>query len=98
MEGVAYDYLLVALGSDTAFYGIPGLAERAHTLKSVDDALTFHEAVAEAGAAWTPRDPARLVVGGADRTGRLGGRVCRRRKHGSGDGRTSAGPTKTRER
>ena len=49
-EDVDYDYLLVALGSATAFYGIEGLEEYSHTLKGLDDARTIHEAVREAAA------------------------------------------------
>ena len=66
---VDYDYLVVALGSDTAFYGIPGMADRAHTLKSLDDALAIHEDVVEAGEAASRNDPARVVVGGAGLSG-----------------------------
>jgi NADH dehydrogenase len=64
-----YDYLLIALGSRTAFYGIPGLAEHALTLKSLDDALAIHEAVVDAAEAATPADPAEIVVGGAGLSG-----------------------------
>lgn len=66
---VAYDYALVALGSETAFYGIPGLREHAHTLKSLDDALAIHEAVTAAASEATPAAPARVVVGGAGLSG-----------------------------
>ena len=34
-----YDHLVVALGAVTNFYGIPGLAERASTMKSLGDAI-----------------------------------------------------------
>jgi NADH dehydrogenase len=34
-----YDHLIVALGAVTNFYGIPGLAERATTMKSLGDAI-----------------------------------------------------------
>lgn len=68
-ETVDYDYLLVGLGSRTAFYGIPGLETHAHTLKSLDDARGIHEAVAEAGRAGTRTDPAKVVVGGAGLSG-----------------------------
>jgi NADH dehydrogenase len=34
-----YDHLVVALGAVTNFYGIPGLAERATTMKSLGDAI-----------------------------------------------------------
>lgn len=68
-EDVDYDYLLVALGSDTAFYGIPGLAERALTLNGLDDALAINRAIVEAGEAASRRDPARVIVGGAGLSG-----------------------------
>jgi NADH dehydrogenase len=66
---VDYDYLLVALGSSTAFYGIEGLAEHAHTLKGLEDVRAIHEDVAEAAARATRTDPARVVVGGAGLSG-----------------------------
>ncbi len=66
---LAYDYLVVALGSRTAFYGIPGLQEHALTLKGVDDALAIHESVVEAARDATPQDPAQVVVGGAGLSG-----------------------------
>jgi NADH dehydrogenase len=66
---VAYDYLLVALGSSTAFFGIEGLEAYAHTLKSLDDALGIHDDVADAAAGATPDDPAQVVVGGAGLSG-----------------------------
>ena len=68
-DTVDYDYLLVALGSSTAFYGIEGLAEYAHTLKSLDDAREMHEDVAAAAADATRSDPAQVVVGGAGLSG-----------------------------
>lgn len=68
-DAVPYDYLVVALGTDTAFYGIPGLADRAHTLKSLDDALAINEAVVAAGQAASGNDPSRVVVGGAGLSG-----------------------------
>lgn len=35
---LSYDVLVIALGSETAFFGIPGLQENSFILKSVDDA------------------------------------------------------------
>ena len=64
-----YDYLLVALGSRTAFYGIPGMAEHALTLKSLDDAEAIHRAVAEAAREATPEEPAQVAIGGAGLSG-----------------------------
>ncbi|WP_459194190.1 NAD(P)/FAD-dependent oxidoreductase [Halosimplex sp. J119] len=68
-EDVEYDYLLVGIGSRTAFFGIEGLEEHAHTLKSLDDALGIHDAVSGAAAAATHDDPATIVVGGAGLSG-----------------------------
>ncbi len=36
---LSYDYLIIALGSITQFYGLPGLREHALTMKSLGDAL-----------------------------------------------------------
>ena len=68
-SSVDYDYLLVALGSQTAFFGIEGLEEYAHTLKSLEDALGIHEAVKEAARKASTSDPAQVVVGGAGLSG-----------------------------
>jgi NADH dehydrogenase len=68
-DPVSYDYLLVALGSRTAFYGIEGLREHSHTLKGLDDARKIHRDVADAAADATRADPAQVVVGGAGLSG-----------------------------
>lgn len=68
-DEIGYDRLVVALGSQTAFYGIPGLEENALTLKSLDDALAIRDAVEDAAEAATEPDPARVVVGGAGLSG-----------------------------
>jgi NADH dehydrogenase len=68
-DPLEYDYCLVALGSETAFFGIPGLAEHANTLKSLDDALAIHEAIVEAANDASRDDPAQIVVGGAGLSG-----------------------------
>ncbi|MFO0829859.1 MAG: NAD(P)/FAD-dependent oxidoreductase [Phycisphaerales bacterium] len=39
VHDVEYDHLVVALGSVTNFYGLPGLEERALTMKSIGDAI-----------------------------------------------------------
>jgi len=66
---VNYDWLVVGIGSRTAFFGIDGLQENALTLKSLDDALEIHESVREAAREATRSDPARVVVGGAGLSG-----------------------------
>ncbi|HYE92443.1 MAG TPA: NAD(P)/FAD-dependent oxidoreductase [Terriglobales bacterium] len=42
---VEYDYLVLALGSVTNFFGLPGVAERARTLKSLADGANLHHEV-----------------------------------------------------
>jgi NADH dehydrogenase len=66
---VDYDYLVVGIGSRTAFFGIDGLEEYAHTLKSLDDALGIHDAVRDAAREATQSDPAHVVIGGAGLSG-----------------------------
>jgi NADH dehydrogenase len=68
-EEIAYDYLLVGVGSQTAFFGIEGLEEYAHTLKGLDDALGIHENIKTAARDATRTDPAQVVVGGAGLSG-----------------------------
>jgi len=68
-DDLDYDYLLVALGSRTAYYGIPGMEEHALTLKSLDDALEIHEQVTQAAAEASRNDPAQVVIGGAGLSG-----------------------------
>jgi NADH dehydrogenase len=40
-----YDHLVLALGSVTNYYGLPGLAERAMTMKSLGDAIALRNRV-----------------------------------------------------
>ncbi|SDM79820.1 NADH dehydrogenase [Halogranum gelatinilyticum] len=68
-SSVEYDYLLVALGSATAFYGIEGLEEYSLTLKGLDDAREIHQQVKEAAEAGSRSEPAQVVVGGAGLSG-----------------------------
>ena len=44
-EEIAYDHLIVAVGSVPAFYGLPGLAEHAFTLKTLEDAARLRNHV-----------------------------------------------------
>ncbi|MFB6178868.1 MAG: NAD(P)/FAD-dependent oxidoreductase [Halorientalis sp.] len=68
-SSIEYDYLLVALGSRTAFFGIDGLQKYSHTLKSLDDALGIHEDVKQAAREASQSDPAQIVIGGAGLSG-----------------------------
>jgi NADH dehydrogenase len=81
-DTVDYDWLLVCLGSKTAYYGIPGLEENAHTLKCLDDAISIHEDVTAAAQSATQQDPATVVVGGAGLSGiQTAGEVAEFRDH-----------------
>ncbi len=42
---ITYDYLVVGLGSETEFFGIPGLQEHSFILKSVEDAIRINKHV-----------------------------------------------------
>ena len=42
---VEYDYLVLALGSVKNFFGLPGVAERARTMKSLADGAGLHDLV-----------------------------------------------------
>ncbi len=66
---VDYDYLVVGLGSETAFFGIDGLEDYAHTLKGLDDALGIHDDVTRQAATASHADPVTVVVGGAGLSG-----------------------------
>ncbi|MEF8757736.1 MAG: FAD-dependent oxidoreductase, partial [Halobacteriales archaeon] len=66
---IGFDYAVVALGSRTAFYGIPGLEEHALTLKGLDDAREIHDAVTRDAGRTSAGDPVRVVVGGAGLSG-----------------------------
>jgi len=66
---VDYDYVVVALGSGTAYYGIPGLAENSLTLKSLDDALEIHDQIKAAASGASRNDPVQVAIGGAGLSG-----------------------------
>ena len=66
---IDYDYLLLGVGSTTAFFGIEGLKENAHQLKGLDDAKAIHEDVRSAASEATRSDPAEVIVGGAGLSG-----------------------------
>jgi NADH:ubiquinone reductase (H+-translocating) len=46
-----YDYLVLALGSENAYYGIPGLSKYSYSMRSINDALALsrhiHETIQE---------------------------------------------------
>lgn len=68
-DSIEYDYLLMAIGSSTAFYGIDGLQEHSHELNGLEDARTINKEVQQAAIAATQSDPVRVVIGGAGLSG-----------------------------
>jgi NADH dehydrogenase len=66
-----FDYLVLALGSETNYFGIPGLKENSLALKTFVDALKIRDAIWERVSASGPDQPQklRIVIGGAGATG-----------------------------
>lgn len=58
---IAYDYLVIAMGSIADYYGIPNLDKYGFSLKSVEDAIMIRNRVEEI---ITKKDKATIVVGG----------------------------------
>ncbi|WP_379153428.1 NAD(P)/FAD-dependent oxidoreductase [Paenibacillus sp. sgz5001063] len=65
---LTYDALVVALGSTTAYFGIPGLEEYSMVLKSAADAIKIHshieDRIREYSKTKNPADAAILIGGG----------------------------------
>ncbi len=70
-EVVAYDDLVLALGSETAFYDIPGLEDHAYPLKHLGHAFTLRDRLHACLNAYREGkdDKIEIVVGGAGATG-----------------------------
>lgn len=67
---IAYDQLVVALGSTTEYWGIPGLAERSLSISGLRGALAVRERVAEVvRRAEEEGRQAHVVIGGGGLTG-----------------------------
>jgi len=69
---LTYDLLVLALGSETAFFGIPGLQEHSFILKSVQDANNLREHVEARVAEYSKsgkKADGTFVVGGGGLTG-----------------------------
>ncbi len=84
-----YDYLVVATGSTTAHFNIPGIAEHAFEMKTLDQALAIRDQILSAcEAATRAKDPARrqalltfVVVGGGATGVELTGALAELRLH-----------------
>ena len=58
---LSFDYLVIAMGSISDFYGIPGLEQFSFTLKSLDDAIMIRNRVEEIV---LKKNEATVVIGG----------------------------------
>ncbi|WEG13723.1 NAD(P)/FAD-dependent oxidoreductase [Pullulanibacillus sp. KACC 23026] len=69
---LSYDYLVVGLGSTTAYFGIPGLEENSFVLKSAEDALNIQKHVENRIRAYSEtgnKADATILIGGGGLTG-----------------------------
>ncbi|MCH7883193.1 NAD(P)/FAD-dependent oxidoreductase [Patescibacteria group bacterium] len=66
---IIYDWLILAAGSVTNFYGIPGLRERAFELKTTADALNIRNAIDEIFSRRAKHENIMIVVGGGGFSG-----------------------------
>ncbi|MDR4946633.1 NAD(P)/FAD-dependent oxidoreductase [Neobacillus cucumis] len=69
---LSYDALVVALGSKTAYFGIPGLEENSMVLKSADDANQIYQHIEERIAEYAKtknQADATILIGGGGLTG-----------------------------
>lgn len=66
-DRLSFEYAVVALGSETNFFGIPGLQENSYPLKTFRDAVRLRNKAEEIAA--TNSDPVKIVIGGGGATG-----------------------------
>ncbi len=71
-EVLPFDYCVIALGSETSYYGIQGLQQYALTMKSFNDAVRYRNAIEEVVQLHKGEmleAPIRIIVGGGGFTG-----------------------------
>ena len=66
---LTYDILILALGSTTNFFNIPGLAEHSYPLKTAQDSIRIRNAITSALETENTGDIARIYIGGGGPTG-----------------------------
>lgn len=66
---VGFDTVIVALGSETNYFGVAGLRERAYSLKSVAEAINMRNALEELFAVRGPDQRINVVIGGGGFSG-----------------------------
>lgn len=82
-EKLPYDYLIIALGSETAYYGIEGLRGFSIPLKTLEDAVKIKQAIKEKYHEKIKRNQGiRVLVGGGGFSGtELAAELVRFREH-----------------
>ena len=68
-EKINYDFLILALGSQTNFFGIHNLSEKSFELKSIDDVLNIRAALEEEFTSRGKQEVISIVIGGGGFTG-----------------------------
>lgn len=63
-----FDYLIIACGAETNFFGVPGLEENSYPLKTFIDAVRIRDAI-EAAFSEPETKPIKILVGGGGSTG-----------------------------
>jgi NADH dehydrogenase len=66
-ERLKFDYLVLALGSETNYFGIPGLKENSLTLKTFLDALKIRDTILELMS--SGKEQIEILIGGGGSTG-----------------------------
>lgn len=68
-ERTKFDYLVLALGSETNYFDIPGLKENSYGLKTFKDAIAVRDAIWEKIDGGVPGQEIQIIVGGGGATG-----------------------------
>lgn len=66
---IAYEHVIIALGSETNFFGISGMKEYAFELKNFTDAIKIRDEVWERIESAEPGEEVNIVIGGGGSTG-----------------------------
>ncbi|MDP3998986.1 MAG: NAD(P)/FAD-dependent oxidoreductase [bacterium] len=68
-EKLKFDYLVLALGSETNYFDIPGLKENSYGLKTFGDAIRVRDAVWDLVDSRASNEEIKIIVGGGGATG-----------------------------
>lgn len=88
-EYIDFDFLVLALGSETNYFGIPHMSEKAYPLKTVEDALNIKTAIDELFYNKKSGEEIKIAIGGggvagSELTAELAGdirKLAKRHKH-----------------